>query len=167
MLFIFWRIKQILWKHAMTLTLYSFKDKFEWTCRFSQQYANHCLRYIFPIVVFQVLRNIVLVPLDILTLHSIRLQDFKWGNEMLTSWGWDRSERNYAPSARPGESLQSHACHISLGAVLLMSYSPEILQTWSCQMDSYKLHQRILDEHASIDWTIQVQWNPNEQPRTH
>ena len=46
----------------MTLTLITCKDDCEWTHCFSQQYANHCLRYVFSIVAYQVSRNIVLAP---------------------------------------------------------------------------------------------------------
>ena len=44
----------------MNSRLITFKDECEWTHCFSQQYANHCLRYIFSIVAYQVSRNIVL-----------------------------------------------------------------------------------------------------------
>ena len=44
----------------MKLTLITCKDKCEWTRCFSQQYANHCLRYVFSIGAYQVSRNIVL-----------------------------------------------------------------------------------------------------------
>ena len=39
-------------KHAIKLTLITFKDEYEWTQCFSQQYANHCLRYVFSIVAY-------------------------------------------------------------------------------------------------------------------
>ena len=40
--FRFCRNKQIIRKHAMKLTLITFKDECEYSRRFSQQYANHC-----------------------------------------------------------------------------------------------------------------------------
>ena len=50
----------------MKLTLITFKDECEWTRRFSQQYANHCLRYVFSIVAYQVSRYIVLAPRSVM-----------------------------------------------------------------------------------------------------
>ena len=52
------RNKLIYQKYAMKSTLITLKC--EWTPCFSQQYANHCLRYVFSIVACQVSRNIVL-----------------------------------------------------------------------------------------------------------
>ena len=50
----------------MNLRLITFKDECEWTHCFSQQYANHCLRYVFSIVAYQVSRNIVLAPRSVM-----------------------------------------------------------------------------------------------------
>ena len=50
----------------MKLTLITCKDECEWTHCFSQQYANHCLRYVFSIVAYQVSRNIVLAPQSVM-----------------------------------------------------------------------------------------------------
>ena len=44
----------------MKLTLITFKDECEWTHCFSQQYANHCLRYVFSLVAYKMPRYIIL-----------------------------------------------------------------------------------------------------------
>ena len=62
----------------MKLTLITFKDECEWTHCFLQQYANHCLRYVFSIVAYQVSRNIVLAPRSVMitiSLHFISQSD--------------------------------------------------------------------------------------------
>ena len=70
----------------MILSLFSRKCACEWTLRFSQQYTNHCLHYVFLIVVYQVPRNCLGTSKchdhNNLTLHQpIRLQHFERGNE--------------------------------------------------------------------------------------
>ena len=50
----------------MRLWLFTFKDACEWTLRFSQQNANHCLLYVFWIVVYQAPRNIILAPRSVM-----------------------------------------------------------------------------------------------------
>ena len=55
-----------------------FKDECEWNHCFLQQYANHCLRYVFSIVAYQVSRNIVLALGSVMitiSLHVISQSD--------------------------------------------------------------------------------------------
>ena len=62
----------------MTQILFSFKDACELIRSFSQQYANHCLRYVFSIVEYQVSRNIVVPSRSVMitiSLHFISQSD--------------------------------------------------------------------------------------------
>ena len=60
----------------MKLTLITFKDACEWTRCFLQQYANHCLHYVFCVyhvcVVYHVSRNIVLAPRSFMITISLQ-----------------------------------------------------------------------------------------------
>ena len=63
--------KKFIRKHAIKLTMITFKDECEWNRCFSQQYANHCLRYVFSLVAYQVSRNFVLAPRSVMITISL------------------------------------------------------------------------------------------------
>ena len=76
--------------HSMKLTLITCKDECEWTHCFSQLYVNHCLRYVFSIVAYQVSRNIVLAPRSVMiTIGRLRFHydnDNEYENEIFVCW---------------------------------------------------------------------------------